>query len=187
MSRTALSLVRAWKPSILGASVALLVLATAATAAAPPLPNTAKGYSTGGFTHGVSLTLVTSATSPKRIEKGVAAVASQFAMSGGAVQCPKAKKGEGFHEVPFAVFGFPGATLKLVKGVYGFSKTVKEKTSALGGAGTAFTLKVKVVGTVTSSTSIRGTVKAAGGPCTMKKSVSFTAKLDPKLPIAPAP
>lgn len=175
---------RVWKSSILGAAVALLCLAGAATATAPPLPKTAKAYSTDGFAHRVSLTLVTSASNPKRIEKGAAAAGSQFALSGGAVQCPKAKKGEGFHEVPFAIFGFPGATLKLVKGAYGFSKTTKEKTSALGGTGAEFKLKLKIVGTVTSSTSIRGTVKATGGPCTMKKPVSFNAKLDPKLPVA---
>jgi hypothetical protein len=143
------------------------------------------GLFDGGFARGVSLTLVTGAANPKRIEKGAAAAGSQFAMSGGAVQCPKEKKGEGFHEVPFAVFGFPGATLKLVKGVYGFSKTTKEKTSALGGTGSSFTLKVKIVGTVTSPTLISGTVQATGGPCTMKKPVGFSAKLDPELPVAP--
>lgn len=157
----------------------------AAAAAAPPLPKTAKAYSTGGYAHGVSLTLVTSATNPKRIEKGDAAVGSQFAMSGGAIQCPKAKKGEGFHEVPFAVFGFPGATLKMIKGAYGFSKTAKEKTSALGSTGAEFKLKVKIVGRVTNSSSIKGTVKATGGPCTTKTPVSFTAKLNAKLPVAP--
>jgi hypothetical protein len=183
--RTTLNSRRVWKPSILVASVALLCLATAATAAAPPLPRTAKAYSTGGYTHGVSLTLVTGATNSKEIEKGSAAVGSQFAMSGGAVQCPKEKKGEGFHEVPFAFFGFPGATLNLVNGAYGFSKTIKEKTSALGGAGNPFTLKVKIVGKVASPTSIKGTVQTKGGPCTMKKPVGFTAKLDPKLPVAP--
>ncbi len=174
-----------WKLSILAAVVALLCLVTAATAAAPPLPKTAKAYSTGGLVHGVSLTLVTSATNPKRIEKGEAAVGSQYAMSGGGVQCPKAKKGEGSHEVPFAVFGFPGATLKMVKGAYGFSKTTKERTSALGSPVAEFKLKVKIVGKVTSPTSIRGTVKVTGGPCTRKKPVSFKAKLDPKLPVAP--
>lgn len=175
---------RAWKSLVLAAAV-LLCLVGAATAAAPPLPKTAKAYSTSGFAHGVSLTLVTSATNPKRVEKGEAAAGSQFALSGGAVQCPKAKKGDGFHEVPFAVFGFPGVTLKIVKGSYGFSKTIREKTSALGSTGAEFKLKVKIVGAVTSPSSIKGTVKVTGGPCTRKKPVSFRAKLDPKLPVAP--
>ena len=175
---------RTWKLSILAVG-ALLCLATAATAVSPPLPTKAKAFSTGGFARRVSLTLVTSATNPKRIESGQAAVGSQYAMSGGAVQCPKAKRGTGVHETPFAVFGFPGATLKMVKGAYGFSKTSKEKTSALGSAGGEFKLKVKIVGKVISPTMISGTVKVTGGPCTIKKPVSFKAMLDPKLPVAP--
>lgn len=167
------------------ACLGLLALAAGALAASP-LPQRAKAYATDGNHHGVSVTLVTSASNPKRLEPGEAATASQFAFSGGDVHCKKAKKGPGFHEVSFAVFGFPGATLKLTHGKYGFSKTTKERnTSALGGTGTLFNLKVKIVGTVVSPSSIKGTVKATGGPCTTKKPVAFTAKLDPKIPVAP--
>lgn len=94
------------------ACLGLLALAAGALAASP-LPQRAKAYATNGNHHGVSVTLVTSASNPKRLEPGEAATASQFALSGGDVQCKKAKKGPGFHEVSFAVFGFPGATLKL--------------------------------------------------------------------------
>ncbi len=150
------------------------------------MPKTAKAYSTGGSKHGVSVTLVTSASNPKAIEPGAAAAGSQFALSGGAVLCPKAKKNPGFHEVPFAVFGFPGATLKISHGKYGFSKTSKtQETTALGSSAKPFPLKVKITGTVVSPTSIKGTVKATGGPCTSKKPLKFTAKLDPKIPVAP--
>lgn len=153
---------------------------------AAPLPQTAKAYSTGGSKHGVSLTLITSASDPKAIEPGEAVLASQYAQSGGAVLCKKAKKSPGFHETPFAVFGFPGAELKLVNGKYSFSKTYKTSdASVLGSSAKPFKLKVKIVGTVVSPTSIAGTVKPTGGPCTSKKPLKFTAKLDSKIPVAP--
>jgi hypothetical protein len=172
--------------SILGGAVALLCLAAAATAAAPPLPKTAMAYSTSGFADRVSFTLVTSPSNPKRIEKGVAAAGSQFALSGGAVQCPKAKKNAGFHEVPFAIFGFPGVTLKLKNGTYAFSKKIRRAgTVPLGSSGTGFVLKVTLTGNVVSPTLIEGTVEASGGVCTMKKPANYKAKLDPQLPVAP--
>ncbi len=176
---------RLFKTVAIAAGLLAVVLAGAASAAAPLL-EPAKAYSTGGIKHGVGVTLVTSASSGKAIEPGAAALGSQFALSGGSVLCPKAKKGPGFHEVPFALFGFPGATLKLSHGKYGFSKSVKiPRTVPLGSSAKPFTLKVKIKGSVVSPTAITGTVKAKGGPCTSKKPLKFTAKLDPKIPVAP--
>jgi hypothetical protein len=169
------------------ACLAFAYLAMPALAAAP-LPQTAKAYSTGGYEHGLSFTLVTSAANPKRIEPGSATAGSQFALSNGAIQCKKAKRAPGVPEPPFAIFGFPGATLKLSAGMYGFAKTITQReTSVLGSTSTAkFTLKVKIVGTVVSPTRIEGTVKPTGGPCTAKSPIPFTANRDPKLPVAPS-
>jgi hypothetical protein len=172
---------------IAAATAVILACVLAAVAlAAAPLPKPASAFSTGGFKHGVSLTLVSSVDG-KKIEAGGAALGSQFALSGGAVQCPKAKKSKGFHEVPFAIFGFPGAKLKLSHGTYGFSKSITEREAVpLGSEGVKpFTLKVKIAATVTGPTAIAGTVKASGGPCKSKKPIAFKAKLDPKLPVAP--
>jgi hypothetical protein len=174
------------KSTVLAAGACLLLLCAAASAAGPALPKPASAYSTEGNVHGVSLTLVTSASSGKTIEPGAAAAGSQFALSGGAVNCTKAKKGPGFHGVPFAVFGFPKTALKLSKGKYGFSKTVTQKnTVPLGSTNAPFTLRLKITGTVTSQALITGTISAKGGPCTTKKPVKYKAKLDPQLPVAP--
>jgi len=154
-------------------------------ALAAPLPQGGKAYTAGTVKHGVSLTLVTSA-SGTAIEPGSAALGSQFALSGGAVLCRKAKKSHGFHEKPFAIFGFPGATLKLSHGTYGFSATVKAPhTIPLGSTAKPFKLKVKIVGQVASPTSIKGTVKAKGGPCTTKKALKFNATVNSSVPVAP--
>lgn len=163
-----------------------LMLGAVALAAAP-LPKTGIAYSTSAGKHKVSITLVTGASDPKRIEPGAAALGSQFALSGGSLQCPKAKKSPGFHGEPFAVFGFPGAKLKLTHGKYAFSKTAKvPNTAPFGSSGVKpFTLKVKITGTVLSPTKITGTVTAKGGPCATKKPLRYTAKANPKLPVAP--
>ncbi len=164
----------------------LLAVLLVGVALAAPLPQGAKAFSTGATKHrsALSLTLVTSA-SGKSIEAGEAALGSQYALSGGSVLCPKAKKNHGFHETPFAIFGFPGAKLKLIHGKYGFSKTTKSVTYALGSPVKPFKLKVSIAGAVASPTSIVGTVKAKGGPCTSKKPLKFNAKLDNKIPVAP--
>ncbi len=174
---------RLLKTATIAAGLVAVILVGVALAA--PLPQGGKAYSTAGPKHGVSLTLVTS-VSGKAIEAGSAALGSQFALSGGSVQCRKAKKNHGFHEVPFALFGFPGTTLKLSHGKYGFSKTVKMSDEfVIGSSAKPFKLKVKIAGTVASPTSIQGTVKAKGGPCTSKKALKFKAKLDTKIPVAP--
>jgi hypothetical protein len=168
---------------LLTALVGLVVSGVALAAA--PLPKPASAYSTGGYKHGLSMTLVI-APSGRAVEKGGAALGSEFALSEGALQCPKAKKGHGFHEVPFTIFGFPGASLKLSGGRYGFSKTeTMSDTTPLGSTAKPFTLKVKIAATVASSTSIVGTVKATGGPCTSKGPLRFNAKFSAKDGVAP--
>lgn len=175
---------RPLKTATLAAGLLVAVFVSVVLAAAP-LPKPATAYSTGGSKHGVSVTLVTSASGPA-IEAGSAALGSQYALSGGSVKCRKAKRNQGFHEAPFAPFGFPGATLKLSKGSYGFSKTVKVPDAyALGSSAKPFKLKIKIHGTVVSATSITGTVKAKGGPCTSKKPLKFNAKADSKISVAP--
>lgn len=174
----------------LGSALALAAVAAFALAAlalaSSSLPKPGAGYSTEGNKHGVSVVLVTSVRDPKQILEGTAALASQYAMSGGAVLCPKAKKSPGYKGAPFAIFGFPATELKLSGGKYGFSKTIRQAgASVLGSSAKPFTLKVKITGAVLSPTKIVGTVKASGGPCKTKKPLKYTAKLDPKLPIAP--
>ncbi len=168
------------------AAAILALVPVVAAPAASPLPKGGAAYSTGAGKHQVSLTFVTSVRDPKQILEGAAALGSQYAMSGGSLQCPKAKKSKGSHGTPFVPFGFPGAELKPVNGAYGFAKTDKEPmTSALGSSAKPFTLKVKITGSVVTPTKIVGTVKASGGPCKTKKPLKYTAKLDPKLPVAP--
>lgn len=164
---------------------AFALLAVAAQAAAPSLkPGVA--YSTGAGKHSVTLTFVTSLHTPNRIEEGEAAIGSQYALSGGSISCPKAKKEPGLHGTPFALFGFPGTTLAVKHGAYGFA--VSERlpgTTPLGSTAKSFTLRLKITGTVTSASKITGTVTASGGPCKTKKPIPYTAKYDPKLPVAP--
>jgi hypothetical protein len=165
--------------------VVLGLLASAAVAAAPSLKS-GKAYATPRGTHAVSLTLVTSVRTPNRIEEGAAAAGSQFALSEGSVQCPKAKRNPGFKGASFALFGMPGTTLHLKHGAYSFSVKVRApNTTPLGAAVKPFTLKVKVTGTVVSPNQVTGTISASGGPCRTKKPVPYTATYDPKLPIAP--
>jgi hypothetical protein len=168
----------------LGACCALLGLSAIALAAQPPKP--AKAFTTKAGRRGkLSLTLVTSADG-KKIEEGEAAIGSQFALSGGSVSCPKAKKEKGFHETPFALFGFPRTTLKPTGGKYGFSaRVVQREATVLGSTAKSFTLKVKVAGTVVNPTTIKGTVSAKGGRCTTKKPLPYVAKVNPKVPVAP--
>jgi hypothetical protein len=163
-----------------------LALSVAAAEAAAPSLKPGKAYSTGTGKHAVSITLATSVRTPNRIEEGEAAAGSQYALSEGSVQCPRAKRNPGFKGAPFALFGMPGTTLRLQGGAYSFSAKVRApNTTPLGAAVKPFTLKVKVTGTVVSATKISGTISAGGGPCRTKKPVPYIAMLDPKLPVAP--
>ncbi len=170
----------------LGACCVLLGLSALALAAAQ-LPKPAKAFTTkSGLKGKLSLTLVTS-TDGKSIEEGDAALGSQFALSGGVIHCPKAKRAPGSHEAPFAIFGFPRTALKLGKGKYGFSAhVVQHEASLLGGTAKPFTLKVQITGTVVNPTTINGTLSAKGGKCTTKKPLAYVAKVNPKIPVAPS-
>ncbi len=171
--------------AVIAIAVSLALAIAPAASAAPALPRSASVYSTGGYKHGLSLTLVIS-PSGRAIEQGGAALGSQFALSEGALQCPKARKNHGFREVPFTIFGFPGAVLRLSHGHYGFSKAEAiSDTTPLGSSVKSFTLKLKIAGTVTSSAAIVGRVTAKGGPCTSRGSLRFKATLQPKEPVAP--
>lgn len=162
------------------------LLALAAVAVAAALPKSGAAFTTpAGRGHKLSLTLVTSADG-RSIEEGGAALGSQFALSGGSIRCPKAKKAAGFHEVPFALFGFPKTALKPMHGAYGFTVHVVEpEASVLGSAAKRFTLKLKITGTVVDAGMIKGTIVARGGKCTTKKPLAYTAKVNPKVPVAP--
>lgn len=163
-----------------------LVFSVAAAVAATPSLKPGKGYSTAAGHHAVSLTLVTSVKTPNRIEEGGAALASQYAHSGGSISCPKAKKTAGYHGAPFVIFGFPGTTLHPQGGNYAFSVKVREPAKTAVGSGVKpFTLKVQITGMVKSPTEITGTISATGGPCGTKKPIPYTAALNPELPVAP--
>ena len=179
------------KPALRGGLTALCVCCalfgvSAIAFAAAQLPKSAKAFSTKpGRKTKLSLTLVTSSDG-RMIEEGAAALGSQFALSGGVVRCPKAKKAQGFHEVPFAPFGFPHTTLKLTNGKYGFSaRVVQPGATVIGSTAKPFTLKMKIAGTVVNPTTITGTLSARGGKCTTKKPLAYVAKLNPKDPVAP--
>jgi hypothetical protein len=169
------------------ALAATAVLAGAAVAlAAPSLPTPEKAFQTPvGVHRPLTLTLVSGATG-KTIEAGAAALGSEFALSGGVIRCPKAKRAAGFHETPFAAFGFPHTPLKLSHGSYGFSTHVTQRGESLvGSTASSFTLKLKITGTVVNSTTIEGTIGAKGGRCTIGKPLSYTAKLNPQDPVGP--
>ena len=87
--------------------------------------------------------------------------------------------------MPFALFGFPGATLKLKHGRYGFSVSQKlDRAFVFASTVKPFKLTVKFTGTVTSSKAIAGTLTVHGGPCGVKRPIPYTVKLS-KDPVAP--
>jgi hypothetical protein len=167
-------------------AVAAVLAGAAAALAGPPLPTPEKAFQTPAGVHRpLTLTLVSGATG-KTIEEGAAALGSEFALSGGVIRCPKAKKAAGFHETPFAAFGFPRTPLKLSHGSYGFSTHVTQRRESLvGSTAPSITLKLKITGTVVTPTTIEGTISAKGGKCTIAKPLSYTAKLNPKDSVAP--
>ncbi|MBS1888117.1 MAG: hypothetical protein JSU06_13110 [Actinobacteria bacterium] len=169
------------------AFTALAALALAAVAVAATLPTGGKAFTTPPTKHRAkfSLTLVTSPDG-RSIEEGGAAIGSQYAISGGSIECPKAKKQPGFHETPFLIFGFPATALTMKGGTYGFTAHLTQReTNILGSTAKAFTLKVKITGTVVGATTIEGTVSAKGGSCTTKTPLAFKLKPNPKVPVAP--
>lgn len=142
-------------------------------AASAPLLLTAKEYSTHGYAHNVSVSLVTSATNPKRIQAGPAPLGSQFAVGGIYARCPGAPKSAS--TTPFAGIAFPALTLRLSHGHYGFSKRLKVNQFLLASSlGKPVKLNVLFTGIVASSTLIKGTVTITGSQC--KTTASYSAK-----------
>jgi hypothetical protein len=148
----------------------IAIMTAGAALAATPLPEKGKAYGKGTITKDrLVLTLVTSKSNPKKIVSGVPAL-SQIAHSGGFLQCPNSHK--------IAEFPFPGATLKLSGGKYGFSVTENKTNPPFLGAPITGTLKLVIKGTVASPTRITGTLKASG---------ICTASVDFSLPVTNLP
>ena len=167
--------------TLVTAGLAALAIQAVALAASAPLPLTAKEYSTHGYTHNVSVSLVTSATNPKKVQAGPAPLGSQFAVGGIFARCPGAPKSAG--TTPFAGIAFPAITLRLFHGHYGFSRRLNVNQFLLASSlGKPVKLEILFTGTVVSRTLITGTVKITGSEC--KKTASYSAK-PTTLPVAP--
>jgi hypothetical protein len=155
--------------------------------AAAPLPHTHKAYDHIGLANGLGLTLVISAHNPKKIESNVdfIGVSSRFSHSGGIIDCPKAPRAPG-PLGPFAPFGFPGATLKLSHGQYGFSVSwTRFHIKLHSSSAPAFNLHLNITGRVVSSTEITGTFQATGGYCTTGMPIKYKLTLDKAALVGP--
>ncbi len=162
---------RARRAGIAGAGIAI-VLAGTALAAAPPLPKSGKVYTNGTVGRSkITLTLVISPSNAKRIESGVPEF-SETAHSGGYLECPSSSK--------IAEFPFPGATLTLSGGKYGFSVTETKTNPTFLGSPNHGTLKLRVNGSVTSATRIAGTVTVSGDVC-KTGTIHYSLALDSEL------
>lgn len=167
--------------TVVAAALVALCAQGSSLAASAPLPLTAKEYSTGGYTHHVSVSFVTSATNPKKIQPGPAPLGTEFAVGGIYVQCPGAPKSSS--TTPFAAIAYPGLTLRLSHGRYGFSKRLKFNQFLLASSlGKPVKLSVLFTGTVASSKLIKGTVKITGSQC--KTTANYSAK-PTSAPVAP--
>lgn len=162
---------RACRAGIAGIGLAI-VLAGAALAAVP-LPMAGKVYDNGTVGKSkLTLTLVISPSNAKRIESGVPEF-SQTAHSGGYLECPSSSK--------IAEFPFPGATLTLSGGKYGFSVTESRSNPTFLGSPNKGTLKLRIKGTVTSATRITGTVAVSGNVCKTAGTVHYSLALNREL------
>jgi hypothetical protein len=147
---------RARGAGIAGTGMAI-VLAGTALAAAAPLPKAGSVYANGTVGKSkITLTLVISPSNAKKIESGVPEF-SQTAHSGGYLECPSSSK--------IAEFPFPGATLTLFGGKYGFSVTETSTDPTFLGSPNRGTLTLRINGSVTSATRITGTVTVRGDVC----------------------
>lgn len=150
-------------------------------ASSPPLPLKAKDYSTQGYVNNVSVGLVTSATSRKKILAGPAPLGSQFAVGAIFARCPGAPKSA--VTTPFTGIAFPAITLRLSHGRYGFSKRLNVNQFLLASSlSKAVKLEVLFTGTVASTKLIKGTVKITGSQC--KTTANYSAKAT-NVPVAP--
>lgn len=166
-----------------GAAVACAVIAAAAGAAQASAPSlhTARAY-VSNVKARAFVTLITGAKNPRRLiagPRGTVPIASQFPDAVGVIRCPRATplRGAPHGTKPSALFGFPGATLKLSHGRLSFSasRTIHKQT-VFDSSAKGFTLEVRITGKVTGARRITGRITASGGPCTIKP-LSYTAKL----------
>lgn len=168
--------------AVLAVALVAMLVPTFALAAAPLLA-TGKDYSTKGYKQRVSVSLVTSATNPKKIEPGSAPLGSQFAVGGIYVQCPGAPRSTATTSAPFAGIAFPALKLKLSHGKYSFSKKLQVSQFLLATSLTKpVKLKVLFTGTVRSAKLIVGTVKITGKQCATTASYQARATT---VPVAP--
>ena len=165
-------------------SIVLLMLVAAlgtgvaeAASAAKPAAHSSYGYlKAGHFT--VTLNTVTAtqiSSSPANV------LGSQFPITGIGVTCP-GKKVAG--RSPFLDLGFPGATLKLKHGHYGFSRADTEKNVSKllpGGTTTIKSVKIKLTATVATAKLITGSVSVKAAGCALKTS-NFRATFTQTLP-----
>ncbi len=149
-----------------------IVLAGTALAAAS-LPVAGKVYDNGTVGKSkVTLTFVISPSNARKIESGVPEF-SQTAHSGGYLECPSSSK--------IAEFPFPGATLTLSGGRYGFSVIETHTNPTFLGSPNKGTLRLRIKGTVTSATRITGTVTVSGDVCKTVGTVHYSLSLNRKL------
>jgi hypothetical protein len=158
-------------------------LSLAGSAAAAPLPTTATAYTSHGYKQGVSVTLVTSATNPRRIQAGAAPLGTEFATGGIYARCPKAPKAGKAPFAPFAGLRFPALTLTLSHGHYGFSRTLHDTVSIFASSLSNVKLTVLFSGTVISPSLIQLTVRISGKGCA--NSAKVPVKAAPGEKVAP--
>ena len=148
-----------------------------AASAAKPTAHSSYGFLKAGH-FSVTLNTVTAtqiASSPPNV------LGSQFPITGIGITCP-GKKVAG--RSPFLDLGFPGATLKLRHGHYGFTRAYTEKavSKLLPGATTTIkSVKIKLTATVATTKLITGTVSVRAAGCSLKTS-SFRARFTQTLP-----
>lgn len=176
--------------SALAAAICTVLVVAGVALAAAVLPQPGKAYDVGRpVAKGANLTLIVSVHNPRQLLAGPLnpPIGSQYALSTGTVPCRRAKRSSTLprSETPFALFAFPGATLRLSHGRYRFSVTATaHHVSILGSAAKPITLRVAVTGVVRNATTIAGTITPRGGPCTSRP-VPYVAKLNPRDRVAP--
>ncbi len=169
----------------IGAVAVVSATAGAAFAAAPQLHAGSAYDNFGKHKSKVSLFLVTAAGNPSKLNGGPAIYHHGPEGGSGALRCPKAPLNSRYSYAT-AEFGFPGATLKLSGGKYGFSvKWTSRHTKVVGSTEARVNLHLSLTGKVQSASTITGEFTARGGGCTTKKPVKYEVSLDKGFPLPP--
>ncbi|MBS1883157.1 MAG: hypothetical protein JSS97_09395 [Actinobacteria bacterium] len=169
------------------AVIVVVSLTTEAPAAMAGRLHGREAYVVDGHRHALGLTFV---TGPRglEIEPGRAAIGTPYAVSGGWVACPRARRAAGFRGTPFALFGFPGARLRLREGSYRLARSfTRAHSDIFGGQGRPFALRIAVSAAVRNPALLEGDITVRGGPCTTGRPLHFRARLDRHLTVRPAP